>query len=71
MVKQAEGFTVEGGGFSLDCVQTHIYLDCLIFWRQSPLIDFTGTKRVLIFKDFNLRFCLLVTSGRVEGAEDC
>lgn len=49
------------GGFSIKCVQTHIYLDCLIFWAQSPLTDFAGTKWVLIFKDFNLLFCLLVT----------
>lgn len=51
------------GGFSLESVQTHIYLDCLTFWGQSSLIDFAGTKRVLIFKDFNLLFCLLVTRG--------
>lgn len=59
------------GGFSLNSVQTHNYLVCLTLWGQSPLTDFTGTKRVLIFKDFNLVFRLLVTSGGVVGTDGC
>lgn len=69
--KAGRGLQYGEGGFSLDSVQTHNYLDCLTFWGQSPLIDFTGTKRVLIFKDFNLLFCLLVTRGGMEGTEGC
>lgn len=65
--KAGRGLQNGEGGFSLESVQTHIYLDCLTFWGQSPLIDFAGTKRVLIFKDFNLLFCLLVTRGGGGG----